>query len=131
MTQGNPDAGAGAQDTPFAQIAREDLHEPVSSVAFSSDGAYLAAATVAGDVWLEDLATGQVVRFLQGPWMSAQSLAFAPGEHVLAVAGDQPTVRLWDLDTGSERATLEAAKTVAKLVAIAPGCAAGGRCARW
>jgi WD40 repeat protein len=120
-TQGNPEAGAGAQDTPFAQLAREDLHAPVWSVAFSSDGTYLAATTVPGDVWLEDLATGQVLRFLQGPWLSAQSLAFAPGEHVLAVAGDQPTVRLWDVDTGGERATIEAGKTFAKLVAFSPG----------
>src|SRR5262245_37048177 len=41
-TQGNPEAGPGAQDTPFAQLAREDLHAPVWSLAFASDGAYLA-----------------------------------------------------------------------------------------
>jgi WD40 repeat protein len=105
-------------EQPFAQVGRHDHDAPVWSLAFSADGSCLAAATPIGEVWLEEPATGRVVRLERRRWTSVQSLAFAPVGQVLAVAGDHPAVRLWDAATGSELATLGVESGFAKSVAF-------------
>jgi WD40 repeat protein len=120
-TSRDPQIGAEAIDHPFAQMALENLHGLVWSLAFASDGTQLAAATVTGDVWLKDLTDGRLLHLQRGLWMSAQSLAFASGAHVRAVAGHDPAVRLWDLDRDAEPLTLETAQRFAKSVVFAPG----------
>jgi WD40 repeat protein len=111
-------ARSTARERPFAQVGQRDYHAPIGSLAFSADGNYLAAATVTAEVWLEERATGQVVRLEPCRWISVQSLAFAPVGHVLAVTGDNPAVRLWDLDTGNEPTTIGIESGFARSVAF-------------
>ena len=118
ITGPKPGAGAGEMDQPFGQLAQENVERTVWSLAFSADGTYLASATLTGDVWLEELASGRSVRLAHGPWSSAQSLAFAPTSHVLAVVGHYPVVRLWDVDTENEPVTLAVEGRFAKSVAF-------------
>jgi WD40 repeat protein len=142
VTEPRRGSGAGGEDRPFGQLAREDLGAPVWSLAISADGAYLASATITGDVWLNERSTGRVVRLESGPWSSVQSLAFAPASHILAVAGVHPAVRLWDVDTGKELVTFEVRRRFAKSVVFSTdgallavsergGDGAGGVIALW
>jgi WD40 repeat protein len=92
----NADASPDAQGTPHAQAARVDHDSPVWSLAFSAHDAYLASATVAGEVWVKSLVSGRRMQVERGPTSSAQSVAFAPDGHILAVAGSG-SVRFFDL----------------------------------
>src|SRR5262249_33499796 len=89
-------------------------------LALSPDGRYLASATMAGEVWLKDLATGQSLRFLNGPWSYARSLTFSPDGGVLAVAGIESAVGLWDLATGAELAQIPVEGRGYRHLAFAP-----------
>jgi WD40 repeat protein len=120
LTQGDPETAVETKDQPFAQIARDDLHAPVWSISFSSDGRDLAASTVTGDVCLKNLATGRVVRLQAGGRMSARSVAIAPDAQVLAVRGDGTSVGLWNLDNASEPSVIDTARRGGKCVAFAP-----------
>jgi WD40 repeat protein len=112
------EAGSTDLEQPFAQVSRQDYQAPIWSLAYSADGGYLAAATLTGDVWLDERAIGRVARLEHRSWISVQSLAFAPVQHVLAVAGDHPAVRLCDVVTGRELATLGVDSGFAKSVAF-------------
>jgi WD40 repeat protein len=107
------------QEVPFAQIARDDQHAQVWSLAYSGN-TYVASATVTGDVWLKEIATGKSYRVQRGPIGSARSLAFSARSQVLAVAGGGPAVRLWDLERGAELKPLEVEAEMTKRVAFSP-----------
>ena len=118
MTDWDLNAGAGEDDKPFAQIARNDYEAPVRSLVFSGS-THLAASTTSA-VWLNDLATGKGVCLWDRPWSFGLSPAFCPGGRILACGGDKPAVRLWDAGAGVELEPLRVATDAVRCVAFSP-----------
>lgn len=70
----------------------------VTSVAFSPDGRLLASAAAFEDaVRIWDVARGQQVHALQGHTGTVTRVVFHPDGKVLASAGEDGTVKLWDV----------------------------------
>lgn len=68
----------------------------VHCIAFSPDGATLAAATRTGVVVLRDLASGEIRHVLEGHTAPVYSLAFDPTGARIASGSDDRTIRVWD-----------------------------------
>ena len=77
----------------------EGSTDSLESVAYSPDGSMLAAADVAGSIWLWEVPGGKPVGQLTGHEGAVQSIAFGPDGSTLASAGSDGTVRLWDLSS--------------------------------
>jgi hypothetical protein len=87
------------------------------SLAFSPDGKTIAAVTakgagvfIAGDgdrnirAW--DVATGRLLRTMNGPPDGSWCIAWSPDGRVLATGDEDSRIRLWEWATGQERACL-------------------------
>jgi WD40 repeat protein len=115
----------------------------VYSVAFSPDGHYLAAGTgpsnvlrkerLPADVLVWDLRTGQRLHTLKGHLNAVLSVAFSPApldgsrravraapRWLLASAGADAIVRLWEIPSGQEQPALKGHKSVVMGVAFSP-----------
>jgi WD40 repeat protein len=79
----------------------------VWSVAFSPDGAYLAAGDTKGNILLRRMADGQPMRIFTGHHAWVVSLAFSPDGKILASASCDCTAKLWDLASGQCLHSLE------------------------
>ena len=85
-------------------------HEvPISSLAFASDGRMLASSAAGGRLWpapdrlgLWDVSNGKRIRWLT-PRVRINVLALSPDDKLLAAAGRENTIRLFDLPSGKER----------------------------
>jgi RNA polymerase sigma factor (sigma-70 family) len=90
------------------------------SAAFSPDGKLLATGGWNKEITLWDPSTGKEVRRLEGHTGSVYSVAFSPDGKTLASvccmnrfvkgAGEDPTIRFWDVATGRESRRLEGPK---------------------
>jgi serine/threonine protein kinase len=80
----------------------------VTSLAFSPDGSLLAASTGDGQVWIEDVTTGQSTSTLggEGGEFSLNSVAFSPDGSMLVTGGQDNKVKVWDATTGELLHTL-------------------------
>ncbi len=101
----------------------------VYSVAFSPDGKTLAGGSEDDTVILWDVATGSLKATLKGPgdlWSEVNSVAFSPDGKTLAsgsedISGSEDdTLILWDVATGSLKATLEGHEGSVNSVAFSP-----------
>ena len=72
---------------------------PVSSLAFSPDGALLATGDFEGHVHIWDVSSGEQVRILEANNRMIASLEFSPDGKLL-VSGSEKTIRLWGVPTG-------------------------------
>jgi WD40 repeat protein/serine/threonine protein kinase len=79
---------------------------PVSSLAFSPDGARLVSGCEDSSVRLWDATTGKELATFRGHTANVQSVAFSPDGQWLASAGDDGVVKLWDALRGAEPVTL-------------------------
>ena len=100
-----------------ARLGKGDIHH----IAYSPDGTLLAAAGSVG-VWLYDTETYQAVGLLRGHTYGVSTLAFSRDGKTIATGNGLDsrvnTVRLWDVDTGTEKNTLTTGPV--KSVAFSP-----------
>jgi WD40 repeat protein len=120
VAQSEPGKRESEEEGPVTEVVRGDHDGPVWSLAFASGDAYLASATITGDVRIKDLETGESCLVMNGPVGSSKSLAFSPDGRTLAVAGWGAEVRQWAMDTGTELEPLAVGGTADKSVAFSP-----------
>ena len=89
------------------------------SVAFSSYGILLAAASEDNTVKLWDVETNANIATLEGHEGRINAVAFSPDGTLLAAAGGNGTLRLWDIESGQEKAALKGHEWVTS-VAFSP-----------
>ncbi len=91
------------------------------AIAFSPDGKTLASASLSLDrtVRLWNVATGELIRPLEGHASMVLSVAFSPDGKILASASSDRTVRLWNVVTGELIQLVEHADGV-RSVAFSP-----------
>ncbi|KAB8145634.1 WD40 repeat domain-containing protein [Chloroflexia bacterium SDU3-3] len=83
------------------------IDDHVSALAFSPDGALLAVADVNGPITLLRAADGAVAHTLRGHGFGTLALAWCPdGRGLLASAGQDGMIRLWDSASGAELAAM-------------------------
>ena len=100
----------------IAAVWSADVPDHVIAIAWSADGALVAAAAVSGPILILHVGTGTTTRTLAGHGFGTAAVAFHPREPVLASVGQDGKVRLWDATFGSERVALDGgAKWVERL----------------
>ncbi len=75
---------------------------PVSSVAYSRNGRYLAVGLDAGSVVLWDFEVGRPVRAYAGHRLPIQSVKFSPDDRQILTGSLDKTAILWDLQSGKQ-----------------------------
>lgn len=81
---------------------------PINAVAFSPDGARIAAALSDGTVGLWRVSDGAELQRLAGHEDIVTDVEFSPDGRTLASSSADSTLRLWDAESGALRHTLEA-----------------------
>jgi WD40 repeat protein len=76
--------------------------QPVSALAFSPDGEWLASASFDRTVKLSNSKTGEILRSFDAHTGNVECVAFRLDARRLASAGEDKTVRVWDTTTGRE-----------------------------
>ena len=79
----------------------------IMSVAWSPDGAHLASWSKDGTVGIWDMASGELLRTMEGHSNFGWSAAWSPDGTRLASGWDDKTVRIWDAASGKLLRTLE------------------------
>jgi WD40 repeat protein/beta-lactamase regulating signal transducer with metallopeptidase domain len=109
-----------------ARVATKRPDSPTGSravtlaLAYSPDGSILAAGGDDSVVELRDVASGRVIRRLEGHRDAVSCLAFAPDGRTLATGSYDRTVKLWDVFTGREKGTLSGHTNWIFAVAFSP-----------
>jgi WD40 repeat protein len=99
-------AAAQWRSTPAAQLT-DEANLGVAAVAFSADGATLAAGCSDGVIRLCDLASGDLRLTFSGHVGRVCRLAFAPDGRTLASLGEDKVLNLWHLGTGQRLFSLD------------------------
>lgn len=80
---------------------------PKEDIAFDTDATRV-AMTANKEVWILDVATSEWVVYLRGHESLTTSVAFVPGTRTVVTGSTDGTFRLWDVDTGTELAAVDA-----------------------
>lgn len=102
------DGGSSPALSPDARLLADSRHADDSP-----DGSSVAVTLCAVD-------TGQPLRTLAGRVGAIHAVAFAPAGRTLAIASDDPTIKLWDLTAGGETGRLAGQNRAVATVALAP-----------
>ena len=107
-----------------AETGKELLFLPsdtwVRSVAFSPDGATVAAGYYAPEVKLWRVADGALVRTFTGHTSWVRSLAFTPDGATLLTASDDQSVRWWRVNDGAMLRSVTDGMTGVRVLAVSP-----------
>ncbi|KAJ5461015.1 uncharacterized protein N7458_002567 [Penicillium daleae] len=98
----------------------EGHYEPVTSIAWSSDGGRLASSSKDGTVRVWDPITGQSISTLQGHSEWVNSIAWSPDGSRLASASYDKTIMIWDPVAGRCTSTLKEHSMAIKTIIWSP-----------
>ena len=102
------------------QLGR-DGYNMVLFAAFCGDGRHVAVSEASGnpvEVTLLDSETGKVRNRLTGHKTGVQALAFSPDGRILATAGQDRCIKIWDWAGANLRATLDDGVGIVKSIAF-------------
>jgi len=94
--------------------------DPVSSVAYSSDGRLIASGDLSGAVRVWDAASGAVIASFRSESNRVVSVAVSPDGTEIAAGGQDAVVRRWSLATGTALPPLTGATAAINAVAYRP-----------
>ena len=95
------------EGVPIDEIAVDGRQDDgINRIAFSSDGAQLAATSPNGTIRIWDASTGRTLRVLRAHMRAVYGVAFSPDGSRIATASEDRTIRLWDSATGEVMAEL-------------------------
>lgn len=104
----------------LARYAEIPVPEEVTDIAWAPDQTMLAAAGLNG-IWIYALDALQIPpRFFQLPNGPVRAVVFSSDTILMATAHNDTTVRLWDMETGGQRAVLRGHTQPVLAVAFSP-----------
>jgi WD40 repeat protein/serine/threonine protein kinase len=108
---------------PQTRMLLGTFHEhrgPMSALAFSANGEWLASANYDRTVKLSDSTTGAVLHNLLHPGNQPECIAISPDGRRLASGGEDKKVRIWDPATGREILSLQGHTDGCECLAFSP-----------
>jgi len=113
----------------FSRCVFADTFGNIRSVAFSSNGKYLATASVNYEVQLWKFPNAEKIHTFDGHTGAVLCVSFSPDNKMIASGSDDGTIRLWDIEKGKPIRILEGSKSWVMSVAfsldgkkLASGC---------
>jgi WD40 repeat protein len=104
----------------LAQRWQAEIGDHVIALAWSPDGADLAAAGVGGPITLCDGTTGRIRHVLPGHGFGTTALSWSPQGALLASSGQDGKVKLWNVRDASLQHTLDGGSAWVERVAWSP-----------
>jgi WD40 repeat protein len=92
----------------------------IKTICFSPDDRLLAMGDNTYQVWIWQVADGQIQQTLKGHTDWVRSLKFSPDGQLLASSSDDCTIKLWDISTGQVLQTLRGHAHSVHAVAFSP-----------
>ncbi len=102
------------------ELSSIESESPATSLAFSADGALIAAGLEDGKVALWDVNTRELLRSLSGPAKPISSVSFSPDGRLLAGGSTDGTANVWQVSDGALQQTFKSHSRAITAVAFAP-----------